>query len=92
MAKAKGPRVEKSQAEKDKIAAEKAAKFVKLAKARTSRAIKAISLIGNLSGSGYSYTEEQVSQITRALSKACGEVASKFVAKGKSAVSAFDFE
>ena len=44
-------------------------KFVRLANARVSKAIKAIQLIGNLSNrSNYSYADEDVEKIFRALS------------------------
>lgn len=43
-------------------------KFVNLAEKRTSKALQAISVIGNLSNrSNYSYTDEDVRQIKRAL-------------------------
>lgn len=35
-------------------------KFVRIAEPRVTRACKAISLLGNLAGSSYEYTEEQV--------------------------------
>lgn len=43
-------------------------RFIRLAEARTNRAIKDLRLIGNLSNrSNYSYTEEDVQKIFRAL-------------------------
>lgn len=86
----KGPRVEKSEAEKAAAKAAKAAKFVDLAKKRTSKAIKSISLLENLSGSGYIYTQKQTQQIIAALDKAVGAVAKKFDKSVKTA-SEFDF-
>lgn len=35
-------------------------KFVRIAEPRVTRACKAVSLLGNLAGSNYEYTEEQV--------------------------------
>lgn len=49
---------------------DKRAKFIELAEARVNRAIKDIRLIGNLSNrSAYSYSEEDVRKIFRALQK-----------------------
>lgn len=39
------------------------AKFSRLATKRVNKALKDIGLIGNLSGSGYKYTDEQVAKI-----------------------------
>lgn len=45
-------------------------KFVKLATARVSKALKDIQLIGNLSNrSNYDYTDDDVAKIFKALSK-----------------------
>ena len=38
----------------------KEARFVRIAEPRVNRACKAVSLLGNLAGSGYEYTQEQV--------------------------------
>lgn len=35
-------------------------RFIRIAEPRVSRACKAVSLLGNLAGSGYEYTEEKV--------------------------------
>ena len=45
----------------------KEARFVRLATMRTSKALRSISLLGNLSTGSYCYTPEQVSQIETAL-------------------------
>jgi len=45
-------------------------KFVRLAQARVSRAVKMIYNIGNLGGSGYESTEEQRNKISEALNGA----------------------
>jgi hypothetical protein len=54
-------------------------KFVELAEKRVNRAIKDISLIGNLSNkSNYSYTDQDVKKITSALRKAVDEMKARF--------------
>ena len=54
-------------------------KFVELAEKRVNRAIKDISLIGNLSNkSNYSYTDPDVKKITSALRKAVDEMKARF--------------
>lgn len=45
----------------------KAQKFVRLAEPRVTRACKAISLVANLAGSSYEYTEEQVDTMFAAM-------------------------
>lgn len=87
----KGPRVEKTSAEKAAIHAAKAEKFKTLAKARTIRAVKAISLLKNLSGAGYVYTDKQVGQILNALYNTCDNVKIQFESKGKKADLSFEF-
>ncbi len=58
-------------------------KFVQLAEARVTRAIKDIKLIGNLSNrTNYVYTEDDVKKIITALKKAVDEAKSRFEAKG----------
>lgn len=61
----------------------KAAKFSRLASARVTVAVKRISLIGNLAGSGYEYTEEQVDKIRQLLNEAVVAAMARFVAKNK---------
>lgn len=59
-------------------------KFVELAEKRVSRALRDIKLIGNLSNrTNYSYTEQDVKKITRALNKAVSEMKARFDAKGE---------
>lgn len=54
-------------------------KFVKLASARVSKALKDIQLIGNLSNrSNYDYTDEDVSKIFKALSDEISSCRRKF--------------
>lgn len=47
----------------------KSARFVRIAEPRVERACKAIRLIGNLSASGYEYTDEQVETMFTAVQK-----------------------
>ncbi|PZN92976.1 MAG: hypothetical protein DCF30_22340 [Hyphomicrobiales bacterium] len=63
-------------------------KFVELAEARVSRAMKDIRLIGNLANkSAYEYTDEDVRRIFRALQKEFDSAKSRFTgdAGGKDA-------
>ncbi|MGE0628553.1 MAG: hypothetical protein AB7O43_12075 [Hyphomicrobiaceae bacterium] len=56
-------------------------KFVRLAEARTQKAIDAIQLIGNLSNpTNYSYNDKDVEQIFRALGEAVKDARSRFKA------------
>lgn len=56
-------------------------KFVRLAEARTQKAIDAIQLIGNLSNpTNYSYSEKDVEQIFKALTEALKDARSRFKA------------
>jgi hypothetical protein len=58
-------------------------KFVRLANARVNKALNAIRLIGNLSNrSNYSYTEDDVEKIFRALSTALKDCKGKFQRDG----------
>ena len=58
-------------------------KFVELAEKRVRRALKDISLVGNLSNrSNYSYTDEDVKKIYKALRSAVDEMKSRFDRKG----------
>ena len=70
----------------------KAQKFVRLAEARVSKAVKYVRLVGNLSGSGYDYTSEQVKKVEDALASAVEATIARFVpktAEGKAAESSF---
>jgi hypothetical protein len=54
-------------------------KFVELAEKRVNKAIKDISLIGNLSNrSNYSYTDQDVKKIVSALRKSVDEMKARF--------------
>jgi hypothetical protein len=58
-------------------------KFVKLAEARVTRAMRDIRLIGNLSNrSAYSYTEDDVRKIFRTLQKEIEAARGKFGGEG----------
>jgi len=60
-------------------------KFVELAEKRVSRAIKDIRLIGNLSNkSNYSYTDEDVRKIIRALEGEVKKLKQRFDSHGAS--------
>jgi len=52
----------------------KAQKFVRLAQARVSKAVKAVYNIGNLGGAGYESTQEQRDKIIKALTDATESV------------------
>lgn len=53
-------------------------KFTRLAPARMEAALKKISLVGNLGGSGYEYQPGEVKQMIEALTTAVQEAESKF--------------
>ena len=61
-------------------------KFISLAEKRTGKALQAIAVIGNLSNkSNYSYTDEDVKKIKKALINQVNETIAKFGTKnGKS--------
>lgn len=58
-------------------------RFVRIAEPRVSRACKAVSLLGNLAGSGYEYTEEQVDAMFGAVQEALDTARAAFVKKPK---------
>jgi len=61
------------------------AKFVELAEKRVTRAIKDIRLIGNLSNkSNYSYTDQDVRKIIRALEAEIKKLKQRFDSRGSS--------
>lgn len=58
-------------------------KFVELAEKRVQRALKDIKLVGNLSNrSNYSYTDEDVRKIYKALRSAIDEMKTRFDRQG----------
>ena len=56
----------------------KADKFKRLAEPRVDSTLKKIKIIGNLSSSGYEYTNEQVTTILTSLRTAIDEIEKKF--------------
>ena len=68
---------------------EKAARFKRLAEARTNKALKAIRLIGNLTGANYQSTEEQRHAISDALKDATDEMYDKLHRTYKNETSSF---
>ena len=57
----------------------KNAKFIAFAEKRVEKALKSISLVGNLANrSTYSYTDEQVKKIVQALKSEVAEVEGRF--------------
>lgn len=61
------------------------AKFIELAEKRVTKAIKDIRLIGNLSNKGnYSYTDEDVRKIIRALDGEVKRLKQRFETQGSS--------
>lgn len=60
---------------------EKQVLFKKVVEPRVAKAVKAISLIGNCAGIGYSYTDEQVAKIAIALQFAVDGITAKFAKK-----------
>lgn len=61
-----------------KLLAERQAAFKRVVEPRVAKAIKAIQLIGNCAGAGYSYEPAQVKQIMSALTTAANNVFDKF--------------
>ena len=58
-----------------------AEKFVNLANKRVPKALKSLDLVGNLANtSNYSYTDEQISKISKALKDKFNDVCNKFKA------------
>lgn len=53
-------------------------RFKRLASLRTQNALKRIKLVGNLSGPGYKYTDEQIDKIIAVLRGAVDEVEARF--------------
>jgi hypothetical protein len=73
------PKDEARSKKKSKGGAENARdKFLRLAPARMETALKKISLIGNLGGSGYDYQPNEAKQMLDALKDAVEDAATKF--------------
>ena len=69
---------------KNKTSNDKRENFLRLAEARMEKALKSISLLGNLSNrSYYEYTNEEVEAMFSALEDMIAEVRSEFVSKKK---------
>ena len=64
-------------------------RFIRIAEPRVIRACKAVSLLGNLAGSGYEYTEEQVDAMFGAVQEALDTARAQF--KKKNNVVRFKF-
>jgi hypothetical protein len=59
--------------------------FVRLAEARTNKILKGIELLGNLSNrSNYTFTDDDIKKIFKAINEKTGHVAAKFQAAGAS--------
>ena len=56
-------------------------KFLRLAPPRVTKVIKALDTLGNCSGSGYEYTEEQIEKMFNAIDEAVKETKAKFEKK-----------
>lgn len=70
----------KTEAKKSETKTEK---FRRLAINRVSKALKAMSLVGNLSGGGYEYTQEDVNKIFSAFNTRLKETYDKFQPRKK---------
>lgn len=85
---AKGRKTNRVTPPKDET---KEMKFTRVVKPRVGKALKMISLVGNCTGSGYTYTPEQASQIIIALHKAIDALEGQF-AKKRDKQEDFDFK
>lgn len=69
------------------------AKFKELAEKRVNKTIKDLGLVGNLANrSNYSYTEQDVKKILKALKDALDETRAKFESGGASSKSEFTLD
>ena len=66
-----------------KTAEEKAKDFIRVVTPRVKKALKAIRLIGNQSGSAYNYTPEQVANIITALRLEVDAVEKRYAGSGQ---------
>lgn len=66
-------------------------KFLRLGQQRMEKALKAVSLIGNLSGSGYEYNETDVKKMEDALADAVEGVMNRFNPAAAKKKAAFNF-
>lgn len=75
----------------EKPSEDKHEKFIRVVTPRVGKALKAIALIANQAGIGYSYTEDDVAQIITALRDAIDNVEGCYLSKNKQIVE-FSFE
>lgn len=61
-------------------------RFKRIVEPRVRKAMKAIRLIGNCSGTAYEYTTNDVINIEAALQKEVEQLDSRFTSKGKAAI------
>lgn len=61
-------------------------KFKRVVTPRVKKALKAISLIGNQSGSAYSYTQDEIHKIFGTLHEAVSAVEKRYASSGKQEV------
>jgi len=73
----------KKDRSKEQIQKEKMEHFLRIAPVRVTKAMKAIMLIGNCAGSGYTYTEQQANKIIISLTKAVVAVEQQFKGGGQ---------
>jgi hypothetical protein len=66
-------------------------RFLRLAPPRVDAAVKKISLLGNLSRSGYDYEAQEVKQMIAALEQAVADVKQKFARKSTGKTVGFSF-
>lgn len=83
---AAAPKVSKVPADETK-----AQKFVRLGKPRMVAALKAVDILGNLAGSGYEYTPEQVAKMRQTVQEKVNETFAKFSTDKKGGKPSFDF-
>lgn len=69
----------------------KDAKFIRLGKPRVNKALTAIRQIGNLSGAGYIYTQEQVEKMRKVVNAAVEDAFDKFSKGPAKEKQSFDF-
>jgi len=69
--------------EKKAVTETKGEKFKRLASMRVNKALHTIALVGNLSGSGYEYSQEEVNKIFAAFNTRLKETYERFQPKKK---------
>lgn len=72
----------KSQVPKDE---KPAARFKRVVEPRVGKALKAIGLIGSVTGSAYKYSDEDIAKIVAALRDGVDKVEQRFAGKGDTA-------